>query len=935
MRKGNRIRLLVCLFASLLADGLVAMPTDAEMEKAKPILQALTSGSFAKMRAGKMSRPALAEELMGYAREADTEAARFQLIQSAFNLYMEEGQCGNAVGVYGKLLEKVADVPEGTFGRWSAGFVANLSKNGNTKDMVLLLEAAMDLKDTTSAALLSQRIRRAFPRPTGSLATALRKADERDKRQKSRKKLRAALDAAERENKPIATICEQYGLLLAEDGDWDTALLMFSRAEGQLAEIAALERLPERQKGSAVLIADYWWDRSETDKGGAAAVMRSHAVEWYRAAIAEGGLTGLKQVLVEKRLKAMGSSEGVAKRKPITIDMGDGVSMTFLPCPAGTFTMGYPNGRYEFFPHEVTITRPFWMSQYHVSGVQYNRMGQPIWVPSRFVAAREALGGDKAPQVNCTMDEILRFSEWMTEKFRNVLPNGYIIRPPTMAEWEYACRAGGNPEKDWYAKPHLTIEEKSKKAWAFEERWEILKKKGVLTGDSNPLVKEPWFYLPPSLSESKPLNAWGIGDLFGNGYPLLLDSFPRTFARKGEGDFRPSLLNWSGMDTDPLFWCDDPDASVVSQRDTEKGWGELRHFIRRDLRYLSNVFRLAIGPDLVGEKRKGKSGTVSGGDSYGVEAGPSEKQATEPKTISPVNPSDLPGKPIIVDLGMGREMTFMACPSGSFTMGFAGGNYFAFYPHKVTITRPFWIGKFPVTVDQWLRVSPRIVVPQASRSVLAALGGDKLPQTCCSRDDAEAFASRMNTVFKRYLPSGYVFRLPTMAEWEYACRANGDTKSDWSAKPHLSEDERKRYAITPEEKLEVLARNGITGAKISQQIASSRSFPFPVGTKLPNRWGICDLFGNINEWMLDTFPAVSYLTGDDMSGRVRWLEDDRDQLFWSATRDSEGCFHGNCRCEGWGTRRSVVKRSTKDPSIGFRLVIGPDLVKENRKEKGR
>ncbi|MBQ9430046.1 MAG: SUMF1/EgtB/PvdO family nonheme iron enzyme [Kiritimatiellae bacterium] len=606
--------------------------------------------------------------------------------------------------------------------------------------------------------------------------------------------------------------------------------------------------------------------------------------------------------------------------------------MTFMSCPAGTFTMGYPDGRHEFFPHKVTITRPFWMSKYHVSGVQYNRMGQPIRIPQFLREAREALGGDKAPQIGCTINDILSFAEWMTEKYRNVLPNGYIIRPPTMAEWEYACRAGGNIENDWYAKPHLSISEKSKYAWTFEERWEILKKKGVVIDYHNPMIKSPWYFLPPSLSEQKPLNAWGIGDLYGNVYPLFLDTFPQSFAGRSEGDFEPGKPNWSGMNTDPLFWCDDPDAAVVSQRDTEKGWGELRHFIRRELRFPSNGFRLVIGPDLVKEKKEGRTATTAVGDNRSTGVNLPQTQKPELETGEKKQPSDLSNKPITVDMGMGRTMEFMACPAGTFNMGYQYASQYCFYLHKVTITRPFWIGKFPVTVDQWMRVASRIEVPQESRPVLTALGGDILPQTCCSRDEAGAFASRMNILFKKYLPAGYVFRLPTMAEWEYACRANGDVTSDWFAKPLLSEDEQKRYAITPQEKLTVLTRKGITGDKIKQQVASYYSIPFPVGTKPANRWGVCDLLGNVNEWMLDTFPATTYSTNPDMRWTsVGWLRNDRDPLFWATAKDFDGCFHANCRCEGWGTKRFMIKRSTKNPSIGFRLVVGPDLVKEQKR----
>jgi formylglycine-generating enzyme required for sulfatase activity len=170
---------------------------------------------------------------------------------------------------------------------------------------------------------------------------------------------------------------------------------------------------------------------------------------------------------------------------------------------------------------------------------------------------------------------------------------------------------------------------------------------------------------------------------------------------------------------------------------------------------------------------------------------------------------------------------FVWCPPGTFMMGSPEGidddeprvneNL-----HKVTLTRGFWIGKYPVTQEQWLRVMS--YNPSEFRG-----SGLEAPVEGISWESADNFCS----VFSR--AEGIQCRLPSEAEWEYACRAGSD--GAWC----FGDDECKlgEYAWYEE---------------------NSDGKTHPVGRKKPNAWGIHDMHGNVCEWCADWYGE--YPTGD-------------------------------------------------------------------------
>ncbi len=167
-----------------------------------------------------------------------------------------------------------------------------------------------------------------------------------------------------------------------------------------------------------------------------------------------------------------------------------------------------------------------------------------------------------------------------------------------------------------------------------------------------------------------------------------------------------------------------------------------------------------------------------------------------------------------------RRDGFAQIPSGSFMMGDREDGL----PHKVIITKWFEMGKYEVTQAQWEALMGRNP---------SDFKGANLPVENVSWDDAQAFISALNA-----RNDGYVYRLPTEAEWEYACRAG--TTGDYGGTGNLHE--------------------------MGWYDGNSNRQTHPVGQKKPNAWGIYDMHGNVWEWVQDWYKGYSGEVETDPQG---------------------------------------------------------------------
>ena len=103
-------------------------------------------------------------------------------------------------------------------------------------------------------------------------------------------------------------------------------------------------------------------------------------------------------------------------------------------------------------------------------------------------------------------------------------------------------------------------------------------------------------------------------------------------------------------------------------------------------------------------------------------------------------------------------------PAGEFTMAECDGKG----KHRVRLSQGFWIGQYTVTQEQWLRLFE--TNPSRFR------GSPYLPVHCVTWEDAVRFCEELDSRERKAgrLPVGYKYRLPTEAEWEYACKAGSD-----------------------------------------------------------------------------------------------------------------------------------------------------------------
>ena len=549
----------------------------------------------------------------------------------------------------------------------------------------------------------------------------------------------------------------------------------------------------------------------------------------------------------------------------------DAKKLEMVLIPAGTFMMGCATREAGRIPdespqHQVTLTKNFYMGKYEITTAQF-----------RLFKSRHKIGilndiswdeNDRAV-VDVSWNEAMAYCEWLNTQFGKNYP-GIRFRLPTEAEWEYACRAGTVTRRYWGE------DLKNDQAGQYAN-----------VADLTLRPKQPnltIFYINDGYAFTSPVgtykpNAFGLYDMLGNARELCLDFYGQY---KADAQVNPQGIGY-GMNR------------IVRGGSYSDGPEYVRSAVRFRVMPDDSTYR-TVGFRVVLENNGEYPGHISISTITPVPVKtPTPTQTPIPASATPIDVTplqaaviDLPGLPIDA-----KKLEMVLIPAGSFMMGSSGGDAVR-YPdespqHQVTLTKNFYMGKYEITTAQF-----RLFKSRHKIGILNDISWDENDRAVVdvSWNEAMEYCEWLNTQTGKNYP-GMNFRLPTEAEWEYACRAGTTTRRYWG--DDLMNDQVSLYA-------NVAASDAVDGYKYTS----------PVGIYRPNAFGLYDMMGNAGELCLDFFGAYKLEAQVNPQGAGYG----RDRVFrggsWS---DSPA---DNVRS---AYRSHIWPENGKSRTIGFRVVL--------------
>ena len=310
------------------------------------------------------------------------------------------------------------------------------------------------------------------------------------------------------------------------------------------------------------------------------------------------------------------------------------------------------------------------------------------------------------------------------------------------------------------------------------------------------------------------------------------------------------------------------------------------------------------------------------------------------------------GEEFTINDSYGLYMTMKWCPKGTFTMGSPSnesGRFDNERQHQVTLTKGFWMGETEVTQGQWKQLMAGETVVDLARKALQDdreyMIADKKqtfreylrkskfddPQEICgdvsddvpvyyvSWEDAVRFCRKLTAKesAEGRIPDGYEYRLPTEAEWEYACRArttsalpNGRNIRILGKCNAPALDDIAWYGGNSSRGFD--GRGWDTSNWPEKQYSGGSAAPREVKGKQPNNWGLYDMIGNVWEWCGDWYGEYSYGSAADPTGVER-----------GAYRVYRGGSWNNHARSCRSADRDGCEPSYRSLSLGFRVVLAP------------
>ena len=524
------------------------------------------------------------------------------------------------------------------------------------------------------------------------------------------------------------------------------------------------------------------------------------------------------------------------------ITLGGGVTMKMVFIPPGEFMMGssepasaisadmeVPPGlsfANEYPRHRVRIERPFYLGIHEVTNAQFKTMDRShdsgTW-------RRFALSRPDQPVVQVDAESITNFLRNLSEK------EGVRYRLPTEAEWEYACRAGSS-SRFWWGQSNARSAKCANAAdLAATRTWSVAR---VISRDDGHAVAAPvGAYMA---------NGFGLYDMLGNVWEVCRSRLePYPYRRE--------------------FDIDGFDRSVTP---VSRGGSWSGHLVysRCSCRVTPDMPSTSVGFRIVCEVGTGLGDTRLPPEApkpaaVAQEAVPAWAEVSKLQ----IEAAKRAGAPVAkeIDLGGGVTMKFVLIPPGEFMMGSREsaatvarkGRWLResaareLPRHRVRLTRGFYMAVHETTVGQFRR----FVAETGFKSQAETDGGshgqtarnsdfvrragvtwqapgygqsESHPVGCMGWRDTQEFVKWLST------RTGRECRLPTEAEWEYACRAGANTPFHHGET--LSTDQAN---VNPTHHYGYGQARGVY-----------RGHATAVGSFAPNGWGLYDMHGNLYEW---------------------------------------------------------------------------------------
>jgi serine/threonine-protein kinase len=558
-------------------------------------------------------------------------------------------------------------------------------------------------------------------------------------------------------------------------------------------------------------------------------------------------------------LQARKHQESWARYLGVPVEITNSIGMKLVLIPPGEFRMGEGQDA-----HKVRITKPFYLGKYEVTQEEWEAVIGQANNPSEFK-------GPKNPVENVSWDDCQIFLKRLNGKYGAAEGSCSL---PTEAQWEYACRAG------------------STGGWCF--------------GDSEAQLADYGWFDKNSEKKTHPVgqkkpNAWGLYDVHGNVWEWCADWHGQDYYKASplSDPVGPSLgslrMNRGGGWTDGAVHCRSADRVFLEPRGR---------------RYFLGLRASLVLPDTAAERAKMSRATDAAQPSGVSTANKPSPAAAIPNPQSPIPPLATgsligadgkwklpPGAPppaiapfdekkakehqegwakhlgVSVEVTNSIGMKLLLIPPGEFMMGSpkelieeelkrpdndqwykerlpSGGPQ-----HRVRITRPFYLGTYLVTQQEYQRV----MGTNPSEFSATGKGKDKVtgqdtkqfPVEMVSWDDAVEFCRKLSEMPEER-SAGRTYRLPSEARWEYACRAGNTGRYGFSL----------GGKAVPKEHDE----NGLSDYGWFN--GNSAEMPHAVGGKRASAWGLYDMHGNVWEWCQDWYDKKYYTNSpmDDPGG---------------------------------------------------------------------